>query len=177
MTVDWHDYEIFDPGTWGPLGELPRREARAAYQRLMDARGARFEELAKLVAKSGIKLEWTYDSLQAVNDWFRTNVTADPRDRSRLLPEWYSVTNDIGLFLGDFLIRQHPGLHWEFDTSHKGVTTYQRHVIMGFKNFPDPDYALDLDMAVARYGHAVLLRQDIDVNAFVDWVRTAEQRA
>ncbi len=131
MTVDWHDYEIFDPGTWGPLGELPRREARAAYQRLMDARGARFEELAKLVAKSGIKLEWTYDSLQAVNDWFRTNVTADPRDRSRLLPEWYSVTNDIGLFLGD----------------------------------------------VARYGHAVLLRQDIDVNAFVDWVRTAEQRA
>ena len=35
MSVDWADYVPFDPGVDRPLHEVSRREARAAFQRLM----------------------------------------------------------------------------------------------------------------------------------------------
>lgn len=39
--MNWNGYEVSDPGVDRPLGEFPRREARAAFDRLMDARRER----------------------------------------------------------------------------------------------------------------------------------------
>jgi len=43
--MDWGDYEPFKPGVFGPFHLLPRKEARAAFTRLMDARPERLDDL------------------------------------------------------------------------------------------------------------------------------------
>ena len=42
----------------------------------------------------------------------RANVEEDPDNAGRLLSDWYSVVNDIALFLGELIIERHPQLHW-----------------------------------------------------------------
>ncbi len=49
-----------------------------------------------------------------------------------------------------------PGLRWEFFTWGKKDVSYQRHVIMGFSRVPSPKYNLDLEAAVAAYGHRII---------------------
>jgi hypothetical protein len=46
--MNWDGYVIFDPGIDRPPQELPRKEARAAFYRLMDARHERIALLRKL---------------------------------------------------------------------------------------------------------------------------------
>ena len=66
------------------------------------------------------------------------------------------MVNDVALFLGDVLIERCPGLHWEFFTWGKKNAAYQRHVIMGFSRVPNPKYNIDIDAAVAAYGHRIV---------------------
>ena len=73
-----------------------------------------------------------------------------------MLPELYSVVLDIALFLGEALIERCPGLHWEFFTCGKKNISYQKPVIMGFSQVPNPKYILDLDWVVSGYGHRIV---------------------
>ena len=145
-------------------------------------------------------------AVQDLNDWFRTHVQEDPHKPGRLLPDWYSVVNDIGLFLGDQMIARCPRLRWEFFTWGKKNVSYQRHVIMGFGT-EDPKFKtnIDIDIAVATYAHRIVASHgsvpgygthsvrgvEIDVDAaaarqgyreveddaFWQWIRGAESRA
>jgi len=45
MTVFWGTYTPFDPGVSQSLHELSKREARAAFDRLIGAKAARIREL------------------------------------------------------------------------------------------------------------------------------------
>src|SRR5207302_457887 len=114
MSIDWNCYEIYDPGAFGPLNTLPRAEARQAFDRLMRAKPARIDMLRRLLKANAVRLDGTDAAIQDLNDWFYVNVEPDPRNPGRLLPDWYSVVSDIGLFLGDVLIERHPNLRWEF---------------------------------------------------------------
>jgi hypothetical protein len=42
--MNWDDHVIFDPGVDRPLHELPRKEAKAAFDRLMDVRHERIDQ-------------------------------------------------------------------------------------------------------------------------------------
>jgi hypothetical protein len=68
---DWGDYSPFDPGVSKPLHEVTRREARAAFGRLVAAKDDRVSELRRLLERNGVALTADDAGLQVVNDWFR----------------------------------------------------------------------------------------------------------
>ena len=167
MTVNWDAYVVFDPGVVGPLHALPRSEARAAYDRLMSQKAARIEELRSLVKAGGIELDTSDSSVQELNDWFRREVEGDPAKSGRLRPAWYSVVNDIGIFLGDVMIARSPRLRWEFFTAGAKSVSYQRHVIMGLSGVPNPKFNIDPDLLISTYAHRVVAGDHVEDNAFL----------
>ncbi|MEZ2373271.1 hypothetical protein [Arthrobacter sp. RCC_34] len=114
-------------------------------------------ELRDLLALNGIDLDGSDDSISDLDTWFFHNIEPDPDVPGRLLPMWYSVCRDIGLFLGDIMIKRHPNLRWEFFIWGRSNVSYQKHVIMGF-GAEDPKHRtnLDVDRAVATYGHRIV---------------------
>jgi hypothetical protein len=156
VNVNWDSYEIYQPGAIGPAHELSRADARREFDTLMKAVPGRIEMLRRLLAANGVALANTDTGIQDLNDWFLSNVEPDPAKPGRLLPEWYSVVRDVALFLGDTLIGRCPGLAWQFFTGGKSDAAYQRPVIMGFTQVPNPKFNLDLEGAVAAYGHRII---------------------
>lgn len=152
MMVNWDAYQPYDPGVDGLLENLPRRDAKRAFDKLMNARQERFNALERLLVNNGALdiLDTSDTSIQIVDDWFINNVTGDART-SRLDNTWYSVVNDIALYLGDIAIERNPSIGWVMFTHGKKDMAYQRHVLMGF-NVPNRLYNVDIDYAVATYG-------------------------
>ena len=176
MTLRRGDYPIFDPGVYGPLHEVSRKEARAHYEKLMAEKEERKSMLAELLARHGVELDGSDKSVQACNDWFRAEVEEDPANPGRLAPVWYSIGNDIGLRLGDLLIERAPNLRWEMFTAGKKDLAYQRPVIMGFA-VKNPKYNVDFDHLVGVYGHQVVRGQKVEPDRFVAALRSAESKA
>jgi len=206
MSVDWNGYEIYHPGVSAPLQTLPRAEARQAYERLMQAKPARIGMLRQLLKANGVELDSSDAAIQDLNDWFYVNVEPDPDNPGRLLPDWYSIANDIGLFLGDVMIERHPNLLWEFFAWGMKNVSYQRPVIMGFST-EDPKFHtnIDPDRSVSTYGHRIIAQRgsvathgtvtvrgaqidvdaiaaqhrgrEIETDAFLRWLQNAASRA
>jgi len=171
----------------------------------MAEKQARIEMLRQLLKANGVDLSDTDDGILRLNEWFLANVEPDPEQPGRLLPEWYSVVNDVALFLGEVIIERCPGLRWEFFIGGKKDAAYQHHVIMGFSRAPNPKFNVDIDRNVATYGHRIVPSRgsiatygkqtvrgvEIDVvaaaarnrdreiedDAFWRWVKTAESKA
>lgn len=205
MTVALDNYEVYHPGAFGPSNTLPRPGARRAFNLLMEAKPQRIGMLHRLLSANGIELSSADTAIQNVNDWFVLNVESDPGKPGRLKPDWYSVVNDIALFLGDVMIERCPGLRWEFYTWGRKNVSYQRPVIMGFTEVPNPKYNIDIDAAVASYGHRIVVshgsvphqghvtirgveidldtvttsaeRPEIEADAFCRWLKLAERQA
>ena len=78
MTINWDRYEIYDPGVSSPLHELPRREARQFYNRLMAAKSARIEIFRQLLRANGEELSDTDDGILRLDGWFFANLEPDP---------------------------------------------------------------------------------------------------
>lgn len=143
MSIDWDDYEIYDPGVDRPLHEVTRAEATAAFDKLMREKPHRIQQLRALLAHNGVTLDSSNDGIQALNDWFRRHVIGDPQGDGRLEPEWYSVVNDIGLFLGDAITSRAPHLTWAMSQRNKNDVDFQRHVITGFRQVKNKHYSVD----------------------------------
>lgn len=169
----WGDYEIYNPGVAAPLSEVPRVDARRAYEKLMAAKPQRIAMLLRLAALNGADVDNSDAGIQRLNDWFRSGVQEDPADPGWLLPDWYSVVNDAGVFLGDVMIERHPTLRWQFYTWGKTNMYYQKHIIMGEIRSGHPKLGIDVDRVVAAYGHRVIGGMDVDTDAFVRMVRRA----
>ena len=121
---------------------------RAPRLRPMAEKPARIEMLRQLLKTNG-ELSNTDDGILRLNEWFLANVEPDPDQPGRVLPEWYSVVNDVALSLGEVIIERCPGLRWEFFTGGKKDASYQRHVIMGFSHVPNPKFNVDIDRNAA----------------------------
>jgi hypothetical protein len=154
MSVEWGDYEPYMPSTDGPLQDLPRREARAEYRRVMDSRFERIAQLRRLLLRNGVTMGSSDDEVQRVNDWFRSVVTLDP-GWGRMAKEWFPVCTDTGLWLGEVMIERWPWLHWEFFTWGKRNVSYQRPVIMGFTRTQHPRINIDTQAQVVGYGERI----------------------
>lgn len=152
VDVIWGGYEIFDPEVDRPLAELSRRDARAAYDRLMAAIPDRLGQLQELLDANGVGA----GDLAAVDEWFFRSVAEDAGTGGRLAPVWYSVVNDIGLMLGERVIASTNGsLRWEMVDAPKKDMSFQRHVIRGF-DVSNPRYYADFDLLVGMYGHRIV---------------------
>ena len=175
--MNWNGYEIYEPPHRGLLGDLTRKQARESFEYLMEVQSRRINLLNRLLAANGIELREDDDSIQSLEDWFRENVEEDPEAPGRLKPAWYSIVNDIGLFLGSVLIRRCPQLHWEFYVYGKKNIAYQRHVVMGFRRVDNSKYNVDFDLGVASYGHRVVAGNRSEFGVFIKMLKSAEELA
>lgn len=157
VSVSWDGYERFDLGVSGRYAEVPRREARQAFNRFLEARPGRIEGLGVLLGANGIDLGTDDASVQALNDWFFDHVEADPDVPGTLGDPWYSVAFDIAMYLGDVMVERHPNLRWEFFIWGKRNVAYQSPVIMGFGT-EDPKLRTNLDLIdmVTAYGVQII---------------------
>lgn len=174
--TDWGNYEVYHPGVFGLLGDLDRAAARGAYDRLMAAKPERIDQVGRLVSRNGGRLDDTDEGLGQLTRWFDGSVEADPSQPGRLLPQWYSVVNDLGLFLGDVLVARRPTLFWEFYTASRDLA-YQRHVVRGFTKVKNPHFSVDFDAVLAVRGHRVVTAAEVQPQGFTGWVTKAEAQA
>jgi hypothetical protein len=172
MTVEWGEYAPYVPPEYGLLGEMTPAQARRSFNHLMASKPERREQLCLLLARNGHPLGATDKAVQALNDWFRVNVEGSGTDPYRLRNVWYSVVNDIALFLGDVIIERYPRLRWQMFTHGKRNMSYQRHVLMGFTNVPDSKYNVDLDIAIATYGQRIVAGLDVPTDYFASIVHS-----
>jgi len=170
VTIDWDGYEPYTTGAVEPPRALSRSEARQVFRRCMETKNARVAMLGRLLKANGVELGSADSAIQELNDWFLANVEADPAQPGRLAPNWYSVTHDVALFLGDVMIERHPSLRWEFFTWGKTNVAFQRHVIMGFST-EDPKLHtnIDIDDRVTAYAHQIIeARGSIPIHGIVE---------
>ena len=174
--TQWSGYKPY-PGVWGPLNELDRQTARAAFDRLMAAKQSRITALRQLMSANGIQLEDTDIALQRMEDWFREAVEQDTDKPGRRSPIWYSVVNDLALYLGEVLIARAPNLHWTFFLAGERNVAYQRHVIMDFGKVANPRYNFDVDRWLATYAHRLIAGLPTASNQFVAAINHAAATA
>jgi hypothetical protein len=177
MAVSWGEYEPFDPEISGLPSAIPRVEALAAYRRLMELKGERIQALRQLLLRNGRQITPTDDGLQALNDWFDAALELAVRSPDDLEAVWFSVINDIGLYLGDAMIERAPGLAWEFYTRSRRSPSYQRHVIAGFSRVPNRSYCVDVDLQLATHARRLAQGLPEDPASFVSWVHAAVDKA
>ncbi len=67
----------------------------------------------------------------------------------------FSLSCDIGMFMGELAIRLAPCLHWEMCTHGKNNISYQRPVIMGFK-VKNKHFNVDFDYVIVTYAYRLL---------------------
>jgi hypothetical protein len=171
--MDWNGYEPYDPGVFGPLHEQTRAAAKAAFEKLMRSKVERMETLARLMNANGLELDASDSGIQKLDDWFQASVEQDPNgEPGQLRPMWYSVVNDVALFLGDAIIERAPNLEWKFFTFGKRDLAYQRHVIMGFP-VANSKYNVDVDRNIAIYGHRIVAGESNREDYFVYLVENA----
>lgn len=152
--MNWDNYELYDPGVWGPWRNLPRREARSAYNKLMKAKPGRIAMLKELLQASDVVLKPSDEGIQMLNDWYLANIEADPERPGSLSARWYSVTRDVALFLGDVVIARCPALRWQLYTGGKRAASYQQPVLTGFPGWPSFD--INPGWLVSSYGHRII---------------------
>jgi len=175
--VDFSDYRCFDPGVNRPLSEVTKVEAKEHYDRLMSEKGERIAQLKNLLKKNGFDLKGDDSSIRTLSNWFFENVERSDSEPDRLKPIWYSVVNDIALFLGEEIIRRAPALRWELFLSGKKNMSYQRPVILGFPKVKNPKYNLDLDWAIGVYGHRIVAGEEDERDLFIRMVKSAVEDA
>lgn len=175
--MDWTGYEIFDPEVDRPLHEVDRRRAKRHFERLMAQKEERKSQLAGLLARNdGPGLGDDDASVSALDRWYRERLQADPQRPHRLLPEWYSVVNDMALHLGDLAIARCPWLHWELFVWGRKDASYHRPVLMGFR-VPNGRYNVDPDWSIAAIGHAQLSGQPVDAEELVPMLHLVAEHA
>jgi hypothetical protein len=175
--MHWGDYAPYDPGVDGPLQDQARAAAQAAFAKLMKDKGSRKLALSQLLAANGIELDTSNGGIQRLNDWFRDSVEPDPGGEPETLRSiWYSVVNDIALFLGDVIIERAPNLRWDFLGSGRKDISFQRHVILGFP-VPNPLYNIDVDLRVAIHAQRIVSGLGVRNDEFVQMIASAVELA
>lgn len=164
--MNWDGYEPYVPPYDRPHAELTKSQARESYERLMKAVPERVERLRRLLHRNGIEIGDEDESVQELNDWFRANVEPNPDNPDRLRNLWYSVVNDVAVFLGNLVVARCPNLHWTLFTGGKRDVAFHKHVVMGFSKVANPRYNLDIDRVVATYAYRIIEGQDVETDYF-----------
>jgi hypothetical protein len=170
QTTRWDEYEIFDPQVDRPLAELTPAEARAHYALVMETKDQRVDELKNLARAARIELDDSEEALQRFNDWFVMDVKPDPDRPEQAGGRWLSVCHDLSLYLADLIMARHPHLHWKLQKTGKRDLSYQRPVLVGFRN-AHPTYTVDLYFALTQYAGGLVRREQEDRDFFVQLLR------
>lgn len=171
--VAWGGYQPFDPGFVGLHSELSRRDARAAYDRLMAAIPDRLDQLRMLLELNDVDM----DDLGSIDRWYVACVQENATTPGRLNSWWYAVGLDLGILFGELVIDASEGaLRWELILGGKKVHSYQRAAIRGF-DVPNPEFYWDFGFGVATYGHQIVAGLPLRPDPFQDWFAGSMERA
>jgi hypothetical protein len=140
----------------------------------MEQKPERKRQLQLLTAQNGLELGTDNESVQRLDDWFRASVEEDPDHPRSPLPDWFSVSIDIALFVGDIAIERNPGLYWEFFTWGKTNVAYQNAVVMGF-GVPGVKYNIDPEGRVASYAYRIVRGNANRTDVFVLMLNVADE--
>src|SRR4051812_47219170 len=174
MSVDWGDWQSFEDAPGRPLDEVDRETAERYFADLMDQRARRIQGLERLLGRNGVQIGFDDEGLQRLDDWYQANVEGS--GPYQLDDRWYAVGLDIGLYLGEAIMQRTPGVQWRLFTAGRRDASYQRPVIMGFANVPNPRYNVDPERLVGIHGHRLLAGDDEPRDRFVQIVNAAERR-
>jgi hypothetical protein len=153
-------------------------QAKSEYEHLMSIKNERKSILQEFLSTNGVSLACDDTALGEIESWFVSSVESDTHDTERLRPLWYSVVRDLALFLGDCMIERHGHLHWAYYKWGKKSRSFQRPVIMGFKNVQYGKYHMDIDDMLAIYGvRTVYDKHRENLHRFVGWMRVANEFA
>jgi hypothetical protein len=151
-------YTIFDPKVNKPMHELRRDDAQAAYDWFISNVPIRLSELSGLLSSSGISLNFSEEALTSLHDWFFDFAMVEHHlGKSSPSPELFSICNDIGVYLSEYVIQAGRNIHWSFFTSDANGLSYQRPVITGFV-VKNADYYIDFDYLICQYAFRIIKR-------------------
>ena len=134
--------------------EMPKKELREYYEWFHDVVPQRIDELASVVRSSAGFESWqpnyTPDSLNALGRWFATQVRTRPLTQEEQegfavgssypieRPPWeltdrtLSLAMDVGIYLSQVFLRNHPSLRWDQPLGNKKFVDYGQPVLVGF---------------------------------------------
>jgi hypothetical protein len=177
MTIDWGDWKPFEAAPGQPLDRVDRGTALGYFRALMAARDARQRDLERLLDRNRVLIDPHNAGLQRLDDWYQSNVCADTCEPDRLADRWYAVGLDIGLYLGEAIIRRAPNVEWRLFTESRRDASYQRPVLMGFRGVDNPRYNVDPERLVGTHGHRLVAGENEPSDFFVQFVNGAVARA
>ena len=144
-------YVIFDPKVDRPLHEMPRNDAKAAYNWFISQKDERIEVLKRYAHELGFSLD---DEFNAIEQLHNLLVAEVHKDSVRDVPSTrvFSLCNDIAIFISEMLVRNGSSLQWTFYIANENDLSYQRPVITGF-NVKNNNYSVDIDYVLCQYAH------------------------
>jgi hypothetical protein len=138
--------------------EMSKKELKAYFEWFMAMIPERVGELADAVRHSPGFEDWrpdyTPDSLDALGEWFASQVETRPRTeeelqeirdssrvpvdipREELTNRTFSLAMDVGMYLSQVLVRNHPELRWQQPLGGKTFVDYGQPVLVGSSPIP-----------------------------------------
>ncbi|MCA9006544.1 MAG: hypothetical protein KDA70_14830 [Planctomycetaceae bacterium] len=144
-------YVIFDPKVDRPLHEMPRKDAKAAYNWFIAQKDERVEVLKRYAHELGFSLDDEFNAIEQLHDLLVAEIHKDGV-RDVPTPRVFSLCNDIAIFISEMLIRNESSLQWTFYIANKNDLSYHRPVITGF-NVKNKFYSVDIDYVLCQYAH------------------------
>lgn len=142
------EYSIFDPQVDGPCHLLSRKEARKSFDWFMSQKEVRVKMLSHELERKGFPLPDSHEELCEV---FEQVLIQEVAMAGRKLTGYiYSLCLDIGVYLGEELIRLSPDIRWVLCTFGKTNVYYQRPVLVGF-DVPNKTFSYDFDFILCAY--------------------------
>jgi hypothetical protein len=119
-------YPLYNPPYQGVAKMLPEKDARENHEFFLAQKAARIEALRCFFQPFGVALEFAKQTKDALDDWLATYAAflyVSEVGCSFLThsPEWtgvllgLNVILDLGIFLGEFAIKENPALRWDMD--------------------------------------------------------------
>jgi hypothetical protein len=141
-------YPVYDPPHEGIEMLMPENHARENFDHFMSQRAACQEALRRFLARFGVSLDFSDAAKSSLDRWlaqYGAFLWVAERGSSYLtyLPRWegarvgLNVIHDLAVLLGDFVIRENAGLHWEMYTDvptglQRQQEAFQKPAIAGF---------------------------------------------
>lgn len=156
--------------------DMPKKELRRYFTWFMEILPSRIDELSRIVRHTNGYENWQPDespeSLDLLGQWFAEQVTTQPLSEQEKkaieeklkfptgLPDYklttitLSLTMDIGMYLSQVFMKNHPQLSWDQPFGGKRFVDYGQPVLVAFRPSPFNPVRMVVTLAygIARHG-------------------------
>jgi hypothetical protein len=158
-----YTYPVYAPPHHDAENVLAKHEIKANYDYFLAEKTRRVHCLTEYFASFSIALRFERNSIEALDSWiYRYGGHLLPRKRqprqgsvvSAMLdyqPAWtgvfrgLNIINDIGIFVGDYIVSKDPGVHWDVYYGNGTPRDYEEvgfghPCLLGLRHIPKGEY-------------------------------------